>query len=53
MDNKKTGGTPLQGYNTVIPAPSSFPRKRESKPLPFVHLRESANGGFAAANGKP
>ncbi|MGI9337347.1 MAG: hypothetical protein ACR2P4_02400 [Gammaproteobacteria bacterium] len=29
-----------------FPPPSSFPRKRESKPLPNGNLRDSANGGL-------
>ncbi|MGI9338193.1 MAG: hypothetical protein ACR2P4_06775, partial [Gammaproteobacteria bacterium] len=34
-------------------ASSSFPRKRESTSLPNGNFRDSANGGFAAAFGKP
>ncbi len=48
--NDEGGGNDERSGNNKQP---SFPRKRESKPLSFVHLRASANGGFAAANGKP
>ncbi len=42
--NSAMGGNDEKGGNDKQP---SFPRKRESKPLSFVHLRESANGDLS------